>query len=326
MTTTYLNAALTCGLGWLLACSTPDASRNSATDRAAPAAGVADSRASAVGAVVRLAYGTAPTQIGDLRLPTAGLHPAAVVMVLHGGCWQAAVASLDHTAALAEALRGEGYVTWNVEYRRLGEAGGGWPGTFLDVGAALDFVRVLARRYPGRLDTARVVVVGHSAGGHLACWLAARPRLPAAWRNESELQPTSGAPAGNSALQPAGVINLDGPADLRTFEDAGGLFCGAQIGGRLVGGTYQQQPARWRVASPAEALPWGVPCRLLVGTEGMMPRELSQAFIERAHAAGDSATQLTELPATDHFALVDPTSAAWPVVRAAVRASAGPAQ
>ena len=103
-----------------------------------------------------------------------GLHPVAVV--IHGGCWVERYADLRNTAALADALRREGLATWNIEYRRLDQKGGGWPGTFLDVAHAVDALRDLAKRYP--LDLSRVVVVGHSAGGQLALWVGARHRLP----------------------------------------------------------------------------------------------------------------------------------------------------
>lgn len=290
----------------------------------------ADQTASAVAADApqRYAYGAGTAQVGDLRLPAART-PAPVVMVLHGGCWQAAVASLDHTAPLAEALRRDGYATWNVEYRRLGESGGGWPGTFEDVGAALDYVRTLAARHPGRLDTTRVVVVGHSAGGHLASWLAIRPQLPADWQTYPTLTrvetASTAARRASTPLRPTGLVNLDGPPDLRAFEQAGGLLCGAGIGEQLLGGTALQHFDRWRLASPVSFLPWGVPCRLLVGSKGMLTPALSHAFEEHATAAGDTATALVELADIDHFALIDPKSRAWPAVRAAVRALVVPA-
>ncbi len=264
--------------------------------------------------VQRFAYGTAVSQVGDLRLPS-GSAAAPVVVIVHGGCWQERGAGLTHTEALAEALRRAGFATWNVEYRRLGETGGGWPGTFQDVGAALDFVRDLNQRVPGRLDTTRVVVVGHSAGGHLASWLAIRRQLPPDWAN--------GAKATKSPFQPTGIVNLDGPPDLLAFERADGLYCGPGIIAQLLGGTPESQPQRWRWASPVEFLPWRVPTWLVVGTEGMMPDALNQQFLARAVAAGDTATHLLTLPKANHFALVDPTSAAWPAVLRTVRAASG---
>ncbi len=95
---------------------------------------------------------------------------------MHGGCWVHGYAAAQNSAALADALRDAGLATWNVEYRRRDNPGGGWPGTFLDVAHAADSLRALASRYP--LDLTRVVATGHSAGGQLALWLAARPKIP----------------------------------------------------------------------------------------------------------------------------------------------------
>jgi acetyl esterase/lipase len=252
------------------------------------------------------------------------MQPVPVLVILHGGCWQAAVADLDHISALAEAFRQEGFATWNVEYRRLGETGGGWPGTFQDAGAALDYVRELNRRYPGRLDTMQVVVIGHSAGGHLASWLAARPLLPADWATG---MPSKQAPPKdtNAPLRPTGVVNLDGPADLRFFEDANGLFCGPGIIGQLLGGPRSQYPVRWRYASPVNSLPWRVPVRLLMGSNGMMTPGLNQDFLDLASLSGDTATRLIVVPNIDHFQLIDPKSSAWPTVRRAVQTLVKPA-
>lgn len=123
----------------------------------------------------RVTYGADPLQFGDLRLPS-GKGPFPVAVVIHGGCWVSTFATLQNTAAMADALRDAGIATWNVEYRRLDNPGGGWPGTFTDVGIAADHVRVLAKTYP--LDLSRVLAVGHSAGGHLALWLAGRSAAP----------------------------------------------------------------------------------------------------------------------------------------------------
>src|SRR5262245_24908346 len=121
----------------------------------------------------RIRYGPAPSQFGDLRLP-AGPGPHPVVVGLHGGWWRAPH-GLEPHANLCEALRAEGFATWNVEYRRVGEEGGGWPGTFEDAGSAVDFLAELAPAYG--LDLSRAVTLGFSAGGHLALWVAARHRL-----------------------------------------------------------------------------------------------------------------------------------------------------
>lgn len=119
---------------------------------------------------------TAPSRASreELRVPSGpGPHPVAVL--IHGGCFKAAYATLRDLAPMADALKATGIATWNIEYRWLGEPGGGWPGTYLDVGRAVDHLRALAGQHP--LDLGRVVVVGHSAGGHLATWAAARARV-----------------------------------------------------------------------------------------------------------------------------------------------------
>ena len=120
-----------------------------------------------------IAYGPAASQFGSLRVPDGDGLPVAVL--IHGGCW---LAQFDYRyfEHLAHAIHALGFVSWNIEYRRVGEEGGGWPGTFGDVADAIDHVRAL----PGavRFDLERVTVIGHSAGGQLALWSASRDRLP----------------------------------------------------------------------------------------------------------------------------------------------------
>jgi acetyl esterase/lipase len=163
----------------------------------------------------RIPYGKDDLQFGELRLPK-GKGPFPVAVVIHGGCWVAKFASTQNTAALADALRDAGIATWNVEYRRADNAGGGWPGTFADIAAATDLVRTIAREHP--LDLTRVVTVGHSAGGHLALWAAARSRLPktSALYNASPL-PFRGA----VALVVRAICEPSGPTtkDLRFGRD-----------------------------------------------------------------------------------------------------------
>ena len=127
----------------------------------------------------RIAYGPDAMQFGDLRLPKgSGPHPLAIIV--HGGCWLAAFADLQLMAPLSDALTRAGIATWNIEFRSVDSRGGGWPNTLLDVASAVDHSRELAAQHP--LDLKRVVVIGHSAGGHLAQWAAARHRLPEAAR------------------------------------------------------------------------------------------------------------------------------------------------
>lgn len=121
-----------------------------------------------------LSYGQDTNQIGELRLP-AGPGPHPIVVLVHGGCWMPQAAR--YLAAMGDELKKDGIASWNIEYRRIGQPGGGWPGTYLDVGHAIDHLRDLAAPY--MLDLDRVVVLGHSAGGHLAMWAGTRHRIDA---------------------------------------------------------------------------------------------------------------------------------------------------
>src|SRR5262245_30581153 len=122
----------------------------------------------------RIQYGKGPLQFGDLRLPKGpGLHPVAII--IHGGCWMSEY-GLSYMGHLSAALAEAGVATWNLEYRRIGDEGGGWPGTFQDVAEGTDYLRTLAKGYP--IDLNRAIALGHSAGGHLVLWLAARKNLP----------------------------------------------------------------------------------------------------------------------------------------------------
>lgn len=248
----------------------------------------------------RLRHGPDPSHVGDLRLPPgAGLH--AVALVIHGGYWRAAydLAYMGHACA---ALTAAGLATWNVEYRRIGQAGSGCPGTFRDVARAADYLRDLAPRH--NLDLARVVAVGHSAGGHLALWLAGRARIPA---DDPLYDP--------SPLPLHGVVALAGVADLRRAWE---LRLSDNIVETFLGGTPDTVAERYAVASPAALLPLGVPQILVHGTaDESVPYAISRDYHAVALAGGDAATLVT-LPSAGHFELVDPRMPEWVLVRQAV--------
>ena len=224
----------------------------------------------------RLQYGSDLLQFGELRVPDgSGNHPLAILV--HGGCWTAklgnlpeAATSLDLLRPLSVALAERGIATWNIEYRRLGNDGGGWPGTYEDVAKAADFVRQLAPKH--RLDLQRVALVGHSSGGHLAFWLAARHKLPA----DSPLH--AAAP-----LRVAGVVSIDGPPDLESIIGFERQVCGAPVVEQLLGGSPAEFPARYRQASAAGLLPIGTRQEVLIG--GRLPAQWIDAMKSYAAAA-----------------------------------------
>jgi len=236
----------------------------------------------------RFYYGSQLPQFGDLRLPN-GRGPYPVAIVIHGGAWGSSV-SLHYTASLSAALTCAGVATWNIEYRRLG-GGGGWPQTFQDVGAAADFLRDLATRFPGDLN--RVVAIGHSAGGHLSPWLAARHRL----RPGDELYVPN-------PLAIRGVVPLAGPADLADFIVAVPRFESAVK--QLLGGGSDADIARhMKEGSPAELLPLGVPQIFINGDrDPSVPIEVVQRYAAKARAAGDSVQVISVVGG--HFESTDP--------------------
>lgn len=237
----------------------------------------------------RLPYGPGPFHFGDLRLP-AGQGRFPLLINIHGGFWRARY-DLEHAGHLCAALAAAGIATWNIEYRRIGHEGGGWPGTLEDVRAAVSHAAALAGQFP--LDLARVAVMGHSAGGHLACWVSGE-RLPFPLR---------------AAISLAGVLDLQ-----RAWE----LGLSERVVDTFLGGSHARFPARYRAASPIERLPTGVPQRLIHGVEDdIVPLEISERYLAAATRAGDAAT-LRALPATGHFEPIDPASGAWGVVAGVV--------
>jgi acetyl esterase/lipase len=236
-------------------------------------------------------YGRAAEQIGEMwPVRSGGPHPVAVLV--HGGYWRSRY-RLDVMHALAADLQRRGLVAWNLEYRRVGSAGGGWPGTFDDAAAGFDALGDLAGRYD--LDLGRVAVVGHSAGGHLALWLAGRSRL-------------EGGPGARPRLLPALAVALAGVCDL---VEAARRHLSQDAVVDLLGGGPRERPEAYRRASPAALLPLGVPQVLVHGTaDESVPFDISERYVAAARAAGDTC-ELIALEGVGHFALIDPASAAW---------------
>ena len=257
----------------------------------------------------RIAYGSDANQFGYLRLPK-GRGPRPVVIFIHGGCWRTPY-DVEHTANLCGALTDKGLATWSLEYRRVGNPGGGWPGTFLDIAAGVDHLRALAAEH--RLDLRRVVVAGHSAGGHLALWTAARRRLP-----------QTSALYVKDPLPVRGAVSLAGPGDLRSFGATSGV-CGDAIP-RLFGGPPEQASANYAQGSPLELLPIGLPQRLLFGgRDPILPPRFGQDYQAAARKAGDD-VELTVFDDAGHFEFISLPSAVWPAVEKAVLALLGDAR
>jgi len=247
---------------------------------------------------VRESYGEGKYQFGELRMPDgAGPHPIAIVV--HGGCW-CADNDLGYMRTVAAAFARAGLATWSLEYRRIGNDGGGWPGTFEDIAAGADHLRELGRRFP--LDLGQVLAIGHSAGGHLALWLAARWRL-------GKDQPLYRA----DPLPIAGVLGLAPAADLALLHRRG--LCGSAID-KLMGGSPKEVPERYRAGCPMELLPLGVPQVLAVGDGDRVWSRVARRYFDKAVEAGDD-VQILRVDPCEHFKIIDPAASSWPFVREA---------
>jgi acetyl esterase/lipase len=244
---------------------------------------------------IRLAYGHDPQQFGDLYVPsTQGPHP--VVILIHGGFWRAPY-NLSLMSGLAENLVSHNLAVWNIEYRRIGDPGGSWPGTLQDVARAADYLITIAPIYD--LNLHKTLAVGHSAGGHLAFWLAGRTKLA----TERSLTARTSA-----SLQLAAVVSQAGTLDLQTVWQ---LNLGSGAAAELLGGGPAEVPERYAAADPAALLPLQIPQVLIHGTkDDRVPLIISQVYQQKAIAAGDT-VRLIKIPAANHFVLIEATSAAW---------------
>ncbi|MEV7076339.1 alpha/beta hydrolase family protein [Streptomyces sp. NPDC091972] len=274
-------------------------------------------------AVRTIAYGTEPSQTGELYLP-AGDGPFPIVVLIHGGWWTA-MFDRRQTVHLAQDLVSRGFAVWNVDYRSIGEPGGGWPGTFEDVAAAVDAVVGL----DPAVDSGRVLVVGHSAGAHLATWTAHRASLP------------DGVPGAHPKVRPLGVVSLAGVLDLVAAdeEQLGTVLAdpdaeppagapaparpevwpgvaarvGEGITPLLLGGHVPEVPDRYSVASPALMENGDVPVLVVHGTEDeVVPASYSRNYAEAATTKGADVTFVPS-PAAGHFEVIDRDGHAWGV-------------
>ncbi|SFS12164.1 alpha/beta hydrolase family protein [Sphingomonas jatrophae] len=248
-----------------------------------------------------LRYGPAPQQVGDLRLPK-GRGPFPVALLIHGGCWTEGFGAPADMAPLAGALTARGIATWNIDYREVGDPGGGWPGSFQDWGGAADRLRAVAKA--NRLDLKRVVVIGHSAGAQAALWVAGRSRVP----KTSDIWTAR-------PLRPLAVVAIDGPGDLAPFVGVDAKVCGKPVIVPLMGGQPVDQPARYRAASPFALHPLGVKQYVLPSTV-YLPAE-AQAYAAHGEGLGDT-VEVTPLTDAGHFGMLVPGTPAFATTEATI--------
>lgn len=271
----------------------PDDLVQMAADVAAPAA--------------RISYGDEPYQFGLLRVPEgSGPHP--LIIAIHGGCYLSAY-DIEHFAPFEQALADEGYAVWSLEYRRVGNEGGGWPNSFLDVAKGIDFARELIGRERLNLNADQIYAAGHSAGANYAIWAAARPGI----------DPGSDVYVADP-LPITGVLGLAPAATLGELQSTG--VCGGVIDG-LLGGSAEAFGDRYDAVSPMRLMPNGVPQRLVIGALDRGWARAGRAYYDAAIADGGSDVTRVEAPESGHFEMIAPTSSTWPIVLEELRKLTG---
>ena len=261
-----------------------------------------------------ISYGEAPSQKVELFLPPPSAdNPDAlrpVVVLIHGGCWQQKVAGMELVRPAAGGFLEKGYAVWSITYRRIDEEGGGYPGTFEDVGKAIDALRDHAEA--NKLDLNRVVLWGHSAGGHLALWAAGRHKLPA----DSPLRSAD-------PLRPRGVVSVGGFGSLQKWETEIRTVCGADSVPKLApattaDGAERTADQRFSDTSPDRLAPTGVPSVMLHGVFDYVAfPAIGLDFAQDGRKAGDR-VDIQIAPVAGHFEVIAPGTAAFSQGMAAV--------
>ncbi|WLI90562.1 alpha/beta hydrolase [Massilia sp. R2A-15] len=256
----------------------------------------------------KLAYGSAPSQYAELFRP-AGAGPFPVVVLVHGGCWTIKFGGIGQMRNLAGALAAQGIAVWNVEYRRVDEDGGGYPGTYQDMHAALDLLERSATA--NQLDLSRIVAVGHSAGGQLVQWIAGRAKIPAS----SPLHRAHPLPVRE-------IVSLGGLADLRNERALIQSSCGRDTAD-LAGLPGPARPNVFADTNAAELVPNGSHTVLITGElDTVSPPRAARDYAARARAAGDTADVIV-LPGASHYDEVAASSPSFKLVLPAIRKALG---
>ncbi|HET9641203.1 MAG TPA: alpha/beta hydrolase [Allosphingosinicella sp.] len=251
-------------------------------------------------------YGDDQMQKVDLWLP-AGRGPHPTVLMVHGGCWQTEIADRRIMNWIADDLRKRGIAVWNIDYRGVDRTGGGYPGTFADAAAAADALRGHADRYA--LDIEPLVAVGHSAGGHLALWLAAR--RAASRRPPSPLVPSGSPLIGTDPLPIATVVSLGGLPDLELAATPPGSGCGTEVIEKLVGPPTLSSRNVYADTSIPRLAPLGIRQVLINGLQDrIIPTSYAEAYARPMRAAGDP-VKVRMIDRTGHVELIAPETAAW---------------
>jgi acetyl esterase/lipase len=240
---------------------------------------------------IRIAYGDDPRHFGVLRLPgdesrtTLDEEPYyPIIVLIHGGCWLNQF-EYDYFDPVADALTSLGFAVWSVAYRRVGDDSGGWPNTYEDVGKAFDFLTNIAHSYP--LDLENIIISGHSAGGHLALWLA----------NRSAQNP--------ELLSTKAVVGLAAITDLQTYADVPNT-CATAVP-RLMGGTFETNPSAYEDATLGADVARFSDIWLLTGSEDrIVPADQAQNFTKIHNSVNH-----IEIAGAGHFDFTSTKTAAW---------------
>lgn len=243
-------------------------------------------------------YGSDSLQFGELWMPEE--EPHSTVIMIHGGCWLSIYPGTELMDLIAEDLSQHGFAVWNIEYRRLGHDGGGYPGTFLDTANGADYIREIADDFNLPLD--KIIATGHSAGGHLAGWLASRKKIS----EESPLY-------SENPVEIHGVISLAGINNLKHYANYGSAPCGDQTVERLV--NMEDRDDAYSDTSPAEMLPLGVPfIEVNAAFDSPVPPFFGYQFIQSAKEAGDPAQHVL-LENAGHFEMIHSGTDEWTEIR-----------
>ncbi|TSD46548.1 alpha/beta hydrolase [Rhodococcus sp. KBS0724] len=238
----------------------------------------------------KISYGSHAQQFGHLYVPDTADGPVPVVMAIHGGFWSGQYSLILGTAFAVELARA-GVAVWNIEYRRLG-AGGGWPEMSADVKAAYDAIPgIVAEASEVEFDLTQVRLLGHSAGGHLAVWLAGEKDV---------------------FTRPERVVAQAAALDLASAAERGRRISYIED---LFGVPFESDPDLYRTASPQHRLPIGVPVVCVTGSDDMqVPAKVSARYVTAAQAAGDPAV-LSVVEGEGHDAFLSPSTQSWRVSR-----------